>query len=202
MQKSIFSLLEKIKAIALEGTYYAKDEYDKKRYEQLLQLVAEEASNIFELPVSEIIQIYKKEAGCITPKVGVDVLISNESGRVLILKRSNNQKWCLPCGWVDLDESIFETANREAGEEVGIQIEPTKFITITNKGPNDYAGFAHQINILVDSKKVSDDTKVTLNHEHTDFKWISQEDSTDNFEFLDGHNRYFPMIFEYLKTKE
>lgn len=201
MQKSFFSLLEKIKAIGLEGQHYTKDPYDKKRYEQLLNIVASEQANVFNIPSSKIIENYKKEIGCITPKVGVDVLISNNKDEVLILKRSNNGKWNLPCGWIDLGEGPLETAFREAKEEVGIEIKPTKFITVTNKGPENYDGFSYQINILVDSKKVPDDTEITLNHEHTAFKWVSQENSLKDLEFLDGHNRYFPMIFQYLKTK-
>lgn len=36
-------------------------------------------------------------------------------------------KWCLPCGYLDYDETIPEAASREMYEETGIRISPSKW---------------------------------------------------------------------------
>lgn len=35
--------------------------------------------------------------------------------------------WCLPCGYLDFDETIKEAACRELKEETGLEISPSKF---------------------------------------------------------------------------
>lgn len=46
-------------------------------------------------------------------------------------------KWCLPCGYLDYDESLNQAVSREVFEESGIKIAPNnfKFINI-NSDPN------------------------------------------------------------------
>lgn len=35
--------------------------------------------------------------------------------------------WCLPCGYVDFDETIKEAASREVFEETGVRIDPNRW---------------------------------------------------------------------------
>ncbi len=199
MEKNLLSILEKIRALALEGKHYAKDPYDKERYEKLLQMATDEFSEVLQLPSAEEIVEYKDTVGCITPKVGVDILISNHEGKVLILKRSSKkQDWCLPGGWMDLGESPQQTACREAKEEVGLDVEFKEYLTIMNKGPDIYQGFPYQVNILASTKPFTEDVFVQLSHEHLEYRWIGEDDTVENWH--SGHEKYFPLIFEYLKN--
>lgn len=54
--------------------------------------------------------------------VGVRVVIEDENGRVLILKRADTGTWGLPAGSMELGESILDTIRREALEETNIEI--------------------------------------------------------------------------------
>ena len=58
------------------------------------------------------------------PTVGVAVIIM-EDDRLLLVKRrrSYEGKWCIPCGHVEWDEDIRETARRELKEETGLDVE-------------------------------------------------------------------------------
>ena len=53
------------------------------------------------------------------------------SEEVLVLKRGNALnhagKLCLPCGYVDWNENIYEAASRELYEEAGLYISPENF---------------------------------------------------------------------------
>lgn len=51
------------------------------------------------------------------------VCIYNEKGELLLQKRADNEKWGLPGGYMELGESISDTAVREVFEEMGYQID-------------------------------------------------------------------------------
>ena len=58
-----------------------------------------------------------------TPHSGANAIVFNREGQVLLIKRSDNGRWCLPGGHVDYGETIQQTAVREAYEETGVRVE-------------------------------------------------------------------------------
>jgi ADP-ribose pyrophosphatase YjhB (NUDIX family) len=54
------------------------------------------------------------------PAVGVAVILINDEG--LWLGKRRNGGWCIPCGYVEWDESIEHAALREASEETGLDL--------------------------------------------------------------------------------
>jgi len=59
------------------------------------------------------------------PVVAVDIIVfSNEMHEVLLIKRKNEPfsgKWALPGGFMDMNETLEEAANRELEEETGLR---------------------------------------------------------------------------------
>lgn len=70
------------------------------------------------------------------------VVIIDKLGRVLLQKRTDNKKWGLPGGSLELGESFQEAAIREAYEEVGLRVKSLKLFDVYsgescyNKYPN------------------------------------------------------------------
>jgi len=52
--------------------------------------------------------------------VGARVVLRDEAGRVLLVRRSDNGEWALPAGAMEIGESIAEAAVRELHEETGL----------------------------------------------------------------------------------
>lgn len=181
----IRALLDVVRAMAQEGLSYSKSEYDTARYTKLMEVAGKEYSKLTCLSLEVIKETFLKEQGSITPKVGVDAAVVNDEGEILILKRSDNGSWGVPGGWADVDEAPFETAARETREEAGIEIEPIGYIGIACKTPRTFSGWApgwtSQVNICAAIKPVASDVKVTLSHEHTEYKWISDTAQIDNW---------------------
>ena len=50
------------------------------------------------------------------------VVIRDEQGRVLFIRRRDNGLWAMPGGAQELDESILECVKRETNEECGLQV--------------------------------------------------------------------------------
>lgn len=59
-----------------------------------------------------------------------NVVVTNEDGAILLIRRSDNGNWALPGGAMDLGESLPETAVRETAEETGVDVEVTGLVGI------------------------------------------------------------------------
>jgi ADP-ribose pyrophosphatase YjhB (NUDIX family) len=59
-----------------------------------------------------------------------NVIVVNDEGAILLIRRSDNDNWALPGGGMDLGESLPDTAVRETAEETGIHVEVTGLVGI------------------------------------------------------------------------
>ncbi|WP_035799216.1 NUDIX hydrolase [Kitasatospora mediocidica] len=63
------------------------------------------------------------------------VVVVDESGRILLQRRTDNGMWALPGGKMELGESLAGCGIRETFEETGIHVEITGIVgTYTNPG--------------------------------------------------------------------
>lgn len=193
---SVTYLLDIIRAVAQEGLSYSQNEYDTARYEKLLYLASQQYSQLTSIPENEIRELFLKEQGSITPKIGVDCAVVNDKGQILVVQREDNT-WCMPGGWADVGESPMETAKRETLEETGLSVSPCGYIAVTHKTPQSYPGFTSQVNICVAVTPLTD-AKVSLSHEHKAYKWIQSIEEVDNWH--EGQKRLFPSIFAAYKN--
>jgi 8-oxo-dGTP pyrophosphatase MutT (NUDIX family) len=60
----------------------------------------------------------------------VNVVVTNDAGEVLLIRRSDNDNWAVPGGAVDLGESVAQAAVRETKEESGIDCQITGVVGI------------------------------------------------------------------------
>ncbi|MGI8330373.1 NUDIX hydrolase [Actinomadura scrupuli] len=60
----------------------------------------------------------------------VNVLVANDNGEILLIRRTDNDNWALPGGAIDLGESVAQAAVRETREETGIDCEITGIVGI------------------------------------------------------------------------
>jgi ADP-ribose pyrophosphatase YjhB (NUDIX family) len=55
----------------------------------------------------------------------VNVVVINDAGEILLIRRTDNDYWALPGGVVDIGESLPQAALRETQEETGIDCQIT-----------------------------------------------------------------------------
>lgn len=66
-----------------------------------------------------------------TLQVGASALILDETGeRMLLTRRTDNGRWCLPGGRIDPGESLAETCVREVREETGLEVEVVRLVGV------------------------------------------------------------------------
>ena len=59
--------------------------------------------------------------------------------------------------------------------------------------PLKHPGEISQINICIGAQPLPNDAEVTVSHEHSAYRWIS--DVNDVEDWRPGHKRFFPHIF-------
>lgn len=59
-----------------------------------------------------------------------NVVVVNDTGALLLIRRTDNDNWALPGGAMDLGESLVDAARRETAEETGIQVQITGLVGI------------------------------------------------------------------------
>ena len=173
----IFSLLDELRSIARNGLQFASDIYDRERYEQLMRLATQTYSELLEVPDETIRVRFWNEMGYITPKVGADAAIFNESGEILLMERSDGSGWCLPCGWVEPNEKPIEAVIREVHEETGLKIEVEQLVGVFTRmpsaanGPHTMIAIVHLCEII--------DGELTLSHEGSALRYWPIEEMQD-----------------------
>src|SRR5215472_4585727 len=60
----------------------------------------------------------------------VNVIVVNDAGDILMIRRTDNDNWAPPGGAIDLGESLTQAAVRETKEETGIDCEITGLVGI------------------------------------------------------------------------
>jgi len=63
-------------------------------------------------------------------RCGAAGFVRDEAGRILLIRRADNGRWCLPGGHVDPGESAAEACIREVREETGLEVEVTRLIGV------------------------------------------------------------------------
>lgn len=168
------SLADRVRALALEGLHYARDPYDRARYQTLLQAAVDAVAVALTVDSTQLRDQFLRELGCITPKIGVDGAVFDRRKRLLVLQRADGTGWCLPCGWVDVGEGPAAALRREVAEETGLKVEIEGYLSLTTKGPGQTQHIQHQVNVLVLARCEQSHPPVALSHEHLDFRWIER----------------------------
>jgi len=121
--------------------------------------------------------------------VGSSAQIFDSSGKkVLLTKRGDNGRWCLPGGQLDSGESVAETCAREVLEETGLMVQVGQLIGVYSN-PNMLLSYddQHQYQIVSFHFLVTvTGGELGLSNETTDFGYFSQ-DEISTMDLMEHH---------------
>ncbi len=132
----IFPLLDELRTIARNGLTYATNGYDIERYQRLLDITCDLYSETLAMPSAEVRGHLIAELGYVTPKVGAEGAIFDDDGRILLVKRTDDGRYCLPCGWLSPNESPAEAVVREVYEETGFNVRVLRLVDVFTRKPS------------------------------------------------------------------
>ena len=132
-----------LQSLAQAGLTYGKDAFDRERYERIREISAEILSDMSDVPVAVVKDLFCNETGYQTPKLDTRAAIFH-SGKILLV-RENNGKWSLPGGWCDVNISVGENTVKEVKEEAGLDVKPVSVIAVQDRAKHNQPMYAYGI---------------------------------------------------------
>ncbi|MEV0811411.1 NUDIX domain-containing protein [Micromonospora sp. NPDC050200] len=110
--------------------------------------------------------------------VAVSVFVTDEQGRLLLIKRTDNGLWSLPSGGQEVGEYVAETAVRETREETGVVVEVTGVVGVYSDPAHvvEYTDgeVRQQFSLCFRARPLSGEP--TPSEESTEVRWVTRED--------------------------
>lgn len=122
MKPNILALLDELRIIGQNGLRYADNHHDERRYDRILELVAEHYGETLGLNPDDVRERFADEVGHVTPKIAAGAAIFDADERILLMKRADSGDWMIPGGFVDPNESPEGTVIRETKEETNLDV--------------------------------------------------------------------------------
>ncbi len=122
-------------------------------------------------------------------RVGASAIIFDESReKVLLTKRTDNGRWCIPGGGMDPGESVEEACVREVYEETGLHVETTRLVGVyTNPGMVvEYADGNVIQPVAISFEAVVTGGEMGLSDETTDVGYFSVEEM-EKLDLMENH---------------
>ena len=130
-------------------------------------------------------------------QTGAAIIIRNKNGEILLQERTDRDKWGLPGGCQDLGENLRNTAVREAYEETGIQLDPSKIVLIDtlsgesrkNSYPNGDIVY-NNTSLYLANVNLGDTSSLKGDSETKKLKFFNLDEIPDNLMDVDLINSY------------
>lgn len=123
-----------VQAIAQTGLAFSQDPYDRERFAALRGLAARMMAARTAADASRIETLFEAETGYATPKVGVRGAVFDSAGRVLMVREvADGDRWTLPGGWADVNQTPAQSVVREIFEESGYRARPVKLAAVWDR---------------------------------------------------------------------
>ncbi len=148
--------VKRLKNIADLGLLYAKDPFDRERYEELHHISLSMMARLTDTPLSKLTDFYLENSDYPTPKVDIRAFVMDENDNFLMVRESEDGGWSLPGGWADIGFSPREVAVKEVFEETGLRVEAQHLMAVFDKKCHPHPPQATYVYKIVLSCKMTD----------------------------------------------
>lgn len=125
-------IAKRLKAISQAGKFFAKNEYELNRHEELEHICAQIFENYTSLSADEVRGILQQDSGYPTPKVDARGVVFRDD-KVLLVKEIADGGWTLPGGWCDCGMTVSQNVVREVWEESGYEVKVTRLLAVYDR---------------------------------------------------------------------
>ena len=121
-------------------------------------------------------------------RLGCSAAIFDEQGRILLTRRADNGRWCLPGGRMESGESVAEACEREVFEETGLNVRVKRLVGVYSY-PDQLVVYpdgnkAHIVALHFEAEIIGGE--LGLSNETTDFGYFTLGE-LEGLEFLGRH---------------
>ncbi len=121
---------DKLRDMTAMGLHYARDQYDRQRYEAIQIMIVEMLALATAQPRVTLDPLRASVLARPTPISGGDGAVIDERGNILLIQRADNGKWAMPGGALEVGETAAQGAVREVLEETGTTCAATRLVGV------------------------------------------------------------------------
>ena len=133
---------KQLQALSQNGLTYAKNPFDRERYEQIQHIAAEMLAEKAGAKSEDVLDLFSREKDYATPKVDVRAAVFKD-GKILLVKERSDGKWSVPGGWADVTESPSESVEREVREESGFHVKAKRLAAVYDRDKHPHKPLMH-----------------------------------------------------------
>jgi ADP-ribose pyrophosphatase YjhB (NUDIX family) len=115
---------DRLRDLSAMGLLFSKNPYDRENYEVIQGLVVDMLALAGGQPPAEIEPLLVTLLRRPTPLAVGDGAVIDDRGRILLIRRADNEKWAMPGGALAVGETPAEGVAREVLEETGVRCRP------------------------------------------------------------------------------
>jgi ADP-ribose pyrophosphatase YjhB (NUDIX family) len=165
---------KKINSIAQTGLTFTKDEYDKERYNELLELSISILNNVTGLDSKKLEFIFNRDIGYQTPKVGIRIVVIKDE-KILMVREKMDNKWSLPGGYADPGYTPSEIAIKEVKEESGFDVNVIRLLGVIDYNKHQERPFPFDLyQLFIECEIVGGESKTGVETSEVGFFGIDE----------------------------
>jgi 8-oxo-dGTP pyrophosphatase MutT (NUDIX family) len=192
VRQELYLIADELRGVANLGRFYAANVYETERAEQTLKLAARIAAVADDAPLLTLTALFEDHWIHVSPALGVNTIVRNPAGELLLLRRADNGLWCLPGGISEIGETPAETALRELWEEAGLRGEVVRLLGVFD---GRRWGSQAKIHLIALTFLVHcDDLEAVPGVEMLEARFFPPDRLPDNMTV--SHARYVPLCIE------
>jgi ADP-ribose pyrophosphatase YjhB (NUDIX family) len=124
-------------------------------------------------------------------------LFNDQRSKILLTRRADNHRWCLPGGAVEAGESVTEACEREMWEETGLRVRVARLVGVYSS-PHRLLEYAdgnryHLVSLNFEVEWV--EGQLQLSDETIDFGYFSMDEMT-RLDIIEPHTERIRDIWE------
>ncbi|WP_335990413.1 NUDIX hydrolase [Glycomyces sp. MUSA5-2] len=183
-------LLDAAAALAKESLAVSDNFYERERQQRVLSLCDSAVAADVDYPRIDCGDL---AADCVA--TGADAAIFDETGRLLVIQRTDTGQWAVPGGAAEVGEPVGLAAVREAFEETGLDVELTGLSWAFDKRDTKLGDSRMPMIMSFTAAALDPEQPLRLAElEASDARWITREEA-GAMDLFRGHELRIPAAF-------
>jgi ADP-ribose pyrophosphatase YjhB (NUDIX family) len=133
---SVLELSRRLLALSQTGLHFSAEEYDRERYREIGDIAARLLALSGDVGADAVRQAWFVEDGYSTPKMDVRGAMFRDD-RVLLVRERSDNKWTLPGGWADINDTPSSAILKEIEQESGFTARVTKLAAVYDRNKHN-----------------------------------------------------------------
>jgi len=126
---------DRLRDVSAQGLRFAENNYDKTRY----RAIQDTAMEMYALASGETLESLEPLRETLfsrpTPFTVGDAAVIDSAGRILLMQRTDDHKWAMPGGALEVGETPAAGVVREAFEETGVHSQAIALVGVFDSRP-------------------------------------------------------------------